>query len=187
MKIKKRILISILLILIILSTNIAVTLAATKSELQNKQNNINQQIKDTENEISAVKEEMSDTMKQIQDLNTQISGYQSEIDDLEYKISDLEKDIEESQEKLNEAEKNYNGIAIASFICGLVGLFYYQIPCGIAALITGIIGLIKYNPEKEKGKWMSITGIVLGSLEILWGILIIMLGIGIFFSALGTM
>ena len=51
-----------------------------------------------------------------------------------------------------EAEKNYNGIAIASFICGLVGLFYYQIPCGIAALITGIIGLIKYNPEKEKGK-----------------------------------
>ena len=77
-----------------------------------------------------------------------------------------------------EAEKNYNGIAIASFICGLVGLFYYQIPCGIAALITGIIGLIK---------WMSITGIVLGSLEILWGILIIMLGIGIFFSALGTM
>ena len=35
MKIKKRILISILLILIILSTNIAVTLAATKSELQN--------------------------------------------------------------------------------------------------------------------------------------------------------
>ena len=108
MKIKKRILISILLILIILSTNIAVTLAATKSELQNKQNNINQQIKDTENEISAVKEEMSDTMKQIQDLNTQISGYQSEIDDLEYKICDLEKDIEESQEKLNEAEKNYN-------------------------------------------------------------------------------
>lgn len=86
-----------------------------------------------------------------------------------------------------EAERNYNGIAIASFICGLVGLFYYQIPCGIAALITGIIGLIKYNPEKEKGKWMSITGIVLGSLEILWGILIIMLGIGIFFSALGTM
>ena len=44
MKIKKRILISILLILIILSTNIAVTLAATKSELQNKQNNINHQI-----------------------------------------------------------------------------------------------------------------------------------------------
>ena len=39
---KKRILISILLILIILSTNIAATLAATKSELQNKQNNINQ-------------------------------------------------------------------------------------------------------------------------------------------------
>lgn len=105
---KKRILIAILLILTILSTNIAVTLAATKSELQSEQNSINQQIEETENEISAVKEEMSATMKQIQDLNTQISGYESEIDELEYKISDLEKDIEESQEKLNEAEKNYN-------------------------------------------------------------------------------
>ncbi len=105
---KKRILIAILLILTILSTNIAVTLAATKSELQSEQNSINQQIEETENEISAVKEEMSDTMKQIQDLNTQISGYESEIDELEYKISDLEKDIEEEQEKLNEAEKNYN-------------------------------------------------------------------------------
>ena len=104
----KKILISILLILIILSTNIVATLAATKSELQDKQSDINQQIKETENEISAVKEEMSDTMKQIQELNSQISGYESEIDDLEYKISDLEKDIEESQEKLNEAEKNYN-------------------------------------------------------------------------------
>ena len=86
-----------------------------------------------------------------------------------------------------EAEKNYNGIAIASFICGLVGLFYYQIPCGIAALITGIIGLIKYNPEKEKGKWMAITGVVLGALEILWSIILVLLGLGIFITALGTM
>ena len=45
---------------------------------------LNEQIKQTQSEISAVKEEMSDTMKQIQDLNTQISGYQSEIDDLDF-------------------------------------------------------------------------------------------------------
>ncbi len=103
----KKILIVALLIVIILSTNLAVSLAATKSELQNKQSDINEQIKQTQSEISAVKEEMSDTMKQIQDLNTQISGYQSEINELEYKIDDLENDIKESQEKLEEAEKNY--------------------------------------------------------------------------------
>lgn len=103
----KKVLIVALLIVIILSTNLAVSLAATKSELQNKQSDINEQIKQTQSEISAVKEEMSDTMKQIQDLNTQISGYQSEINELEYKIDDLENDIKESQEKLEEAEKNY--------------------------------------------------------------------------------
>ena len=103
----KKVLIVALLIVIILSTNLVVSLAATKSELQNKQSDINEQIKQTQSEISAVKEEMSDTMKQIQDLNTQISGYQSEINELEYKIDDLENDIKESQEKLEEAEKNY--------------------------------------------------------------------------------
>lgn len=103
----KKVLIVALLIVVILSTNLVVSLAATKSELQNKQSDINEQIKQTESEISAVKEEMSDTMKQIQDLNTQISGYQSEINELEYKIDDLEEDIKESQEKLEEAEKNY--------------------------------------------------------------------------------
>ena len=103
----KKVLIVALLIVVILSTNLVVSLAATKSELQNKQSDINEQIKQTESEISAVKEEMSDTMKQIQDLNTQISGYQSEINELEYKMDDLEEDIKESQEKLEEAEKNY--------------------------------------------------------------------------------
>lgn len=105
---KKKILTAILLILVILSTNIAVTLAATKSELQNQQSDINKQIDETKEQISSVKEEMSDTMKQIQNLNSQISGYQSEITELEYKIDKLELNIKESQEKLEEAEKNYD-------------------------------------------------------------------------------
>lgn len=86
-----------------------------------------------------------------------------------------------------EEDKKYNGVGIASFICGLVGIFYYPFPCGLAALITGIIGIIKFDPNKEKGKWMSITGVVLGALEILWSILILLLGLGIFITALGTM
>ena len=51
----KKILIVALLIVIILSTNLAVSLAATKSELQNKQSDINEQIKQIQSEISAVK------------------------------------------------------------------------------------------------------------------------------------
>ena len=86
-----------------------------------------------------------------------------------------------------EEDKKYNGVGIASFVCGLVGIFYYQLPCGLAALITGIIGIVKFNQSKEKGKWMAITGVVLGALEILCSIIILLLGLGIFITALGTM
>lgn len=85
-----------------------------------------------------------------------------------------------------EAEKNYNGIAIASFICGLVGLAEYHFPSGVAAIVTGIIGLVKFNEQKEKGKWMAITGIILGVLDILWSILILLIALGIFVTAIGT-
>ena len=86
-----------------------------------------------------------------------------------------------------EEDKKYNGVGIASFVCGLVGIFYYQFPCGLAALITGIIGIVKFDQSKEKGKWMAITGIILGVLDILCSIIILLLGLGIFITALGTM
>ena len=53
--------------------------------------------------------------------------------------------------------------------------------------ITGIIGIVKFDQSKEKGKWMAITGVVLGALEILCSIIILLLGLGIFITALGTM
>lgn len=86
--------------------------------------------------------------------------------------------------KTPEVELKFNGVAIASFVCSLVGLFYYQFPCGVAALITGIIGVIKFDNNKEKGKWMAIVGIVLGAIEILFTILVVFLGVSIFMTAL---
>lgn len=69
----------------------------------------------------------------------------------------------------NSTVRKNNGCAIASFICSLVGLLIAGIPCGIAAVITGIIGIAKIsqNKETQKGKWMAIFGIILGSLDIL--------------------
>lgn len=105
---KKKAVFVFLLVTIMLSTNIVITLAATKSELQNEQNSINEQIKATENEISQVKEEMSETMEQIQSLNSKISSYEAEIQELDSELEDLEDSIEEAQTKLEEAEKKYN-------------------------------------------------------------------------------
>jgi len=63
-------------------------------------------------------------------------------------------------------QKKNNVPALISFVLSLVGLVVAGLPCGIAATITGIIGLVKFNPETEKGKWMAITGLIIGILEI---------------------
>ncbi len=54
---------------------------------------------------------------------------------------------------------------------------------GIAALITGIIGVVRFDIQKEKGKWMAIVGIVLGAIEILVFILILLIGVTVFMTA----
>ena len=65
-----------------------------------------------------------------------------------------------------------NGLATASLILGVVGLFvgfcFGPIP-GIAALILGIIGLNQINksPQTTTGKPLAIVGIVTGALSVL--------------------
>lgn len=104
---KRKIVFVIVLVTIILSGNIVSTLAATKTELQNKQSNIEEKIEQTEGKISEVKDEMSETMKQIQSLTAEISGYETEIDRLDEQLDGLEKSISETQTKLEEAEEKY--------------------------------------------------------------------------------
>lgn len=105
---RKKIILVVLIIVSILWANFAITLAATKTELQNEQNEINNKIEETEKQIEQVEQEMSNTMQQIQSLNVQISEYKIQISELDTQIGELEKSIEESQKKLEEAEKKYN-------------------------------------------------------------------------------
>ena len=75
--------------------------------------------------------------------------------------------MEENNEQIP-VEKTFNNYALASFILSLVGLLVAGIPCGIAAFVTGILGLVKFNPEKEKNnKWMAIIGIIVGVIDII--------------------
>lgn len=59
-------------------------------------------------------------------------------------------------------QKINNSFALASFICSMVGLLIFGIPCGVAAIVTGILGLVKFDSGKEKNKWMAIVGLVVG-------------------------
>ena len=73
--------------------------------------------------------------------------------------------MDQNNQELHGAKKK-NTSALASFILSLVGLIIAGIPCGIAAIITGITGITKFNPETENNKWMAIFGIVLGIIDV---------------------
>lgn len=62
--------------------------------------------------------------------------------------------------------KKASPLAIASLVLSLVGLLVAGLPCGIAALITGIIGLVKFDAQTQKGKGMAIAGIIVGAIDV---------------------
>lgn len=64
-------------------------------------------------------------------------------------------------------QKKTNPSALASFICSLVGLLVAGLPLGIAAIITGVTGISTFKPETETNKWMAITGLCLGIVDVI--------------------
>lgn len=55
-----------------------------------------------------------------------------------------------------------NNIAKSSFILGIVSVFFWEFSIfPILAIILGIIGFTK-TKEPDTGRWMAITGTILG-------------------------
>ena len=70
--------------------------------------------------------------------------------------------------------KELNVLGLISMVIALIGLFFFGIPCGIASLILGIIGIV--TAGETKGKGMAIAGTVIGAIDLvvmLWFINII--------------
>ena len=104
---KKKILVAILLIMLILSTNVIITFAATKTELQNQQSEIQDKIDEAEAKQEEVGEKITEATKQIKELTEEIDGYESQIEELNTKLSELETSIEETEVELQEAEEKF--------------------------------------------------------------------------------
>ncbi len=85
---------------------------------------------------------------------------QNETQKQEEKVYQAE--VVNQNENTQNMQKINNSFALASFICSMVGLLIFGIPCGVAAIVTGILGLVKFDSEKEKNKWMAIVGLVVG-------------------------
>lgn len=72
-----------------------------------------------------------------------------------------------SQTTQNVGPKKQNAMALTSFILALVGLIVAGLPCGIVAIITGIVGLVKFDSTKEKGKGFAIAGLIVGVIDVI--------------------
>lgn len=59
-----------------------------------------------------------------------------------------------------------NGLAIAGLVCGVVGLFLFNIILGPLAIIFGGVGLSRAN-KGAKYRGMAIAGVVLGVIDVI--------------------
>ena len=60
-----------------------------------------------------------------------------------------------------------NTLCLISFIFSMIGLLIMGIPCGTVAVVTGIIGIVKFKPKEEKNKWMGIVGLCVGAVDVI--------------------
>lgn len=97
--------VSIILICLILSVCSVRVIAASVSELQDKQ----EELKDKQEEVEAqrddVTEEKESVMEEVVDLTSQIAEYEAEIEELNDKIDSLESSITNTEEEIQKLEK----------------------------------------------------------------------------------
>lgn len=68
------------------------------------------------------------------------------------------------------------GLSIASMVLGIVGLIIFAVPCGVLAIIFGLVG------KKKGGKGFAIAGLVLGIIDVAFGVYAIINAAALFSS-----
>lgn len=104
----RKILCVVLAFLICSITIIPYVQAEEVTDLQTRQEELQNQINDATGELEDVQDELSENLKQVQKLDEKIETSQTELDELNGKITQLQEQIDEVQEKLEVAEERYN-------------------------------------------------------------------------------
>ena len=102
-KVKRIIFINVLILIILLSF-IGISYAATKSEL----NDIDEKIEQTNTEIAGVKKQMTNALNQINSLNSEISGYENDISKLKKQLETVNAQITEKTSNIEKQQEKYD-------------------------------------------------------------------------------
>lgn len=64
-----------------------------------------------------------------------------------------------------------NTVAVTGFVISMISLFinFFGL-VGLAGAITSLVGLLKVNKTKEKGKGLAIVGLIIGIISVIYGI-----------------
>ena len=95
------------LIIAIMMTYTNVSIATSKSDLQNQKSDLSTSISEAQEDSKDIKEEKSETLNQVETLMGQISDYQSDINDLDSQISDLQTKIKNAESQIKKDEEEY--------------------------------------------------------------------------------
>lgn len=63
-------------------------------------------------------------------------------------------------------KRNYNGMAIASLVCAVMGVFVLEIVLGPLAVVLGLVGLQRARAGAPNRN-IAIAGIVLGAIDVI--------------------
>ena len=96
----------LIICLIISCTGLYQVIAATQSELESQQSNVDSQISDKKDEASEINAQLTGALKEVNDLNAQISSYENSIADLNNQISDTETQISNKEQEIVDTQKD---------------------------------------------------------------------------------
>ncbi len=104
----KKIFLIFFLILLTLIAFGSIVVADDLSDLQNKKDELQNQITESNEQIEQINIELTENLKQLNDLNSKITTYETEIETLENNLTQTEQQIQDVQDRLNIVEENYN-------------------------------------------------------------------------------
>ena len=102
---KKKRIVTYLLVLMILSLSVVQAYAGKIDDLKKDQKNINQKISDTKNQIKTLEKKSDDVSKQIKDLDIKVDTATTDLEIVEGELVILGHDIERTTLELEEAEQ----------------------------------------------------------------------------------
>ncbi len=93
------------------------------------------------------------------------------------KHSSSEAKILKSTNNYQDSSPQIEGLGLAGFVSGIVGLLIFGIPLGTVAIVFGAISLakIKKNPKKFSGRGFAIASLTLGIINVVAVILLLAL------------